>query len=182
MSYPGLNEFSKDSGAGEGPGSAEETLRLIARLPAPAGLEERVKAGLRNAPRRGRVLAWPGAFSPAAGWSRAAAAAAIVFVVGGGGWGIYSRVQPGQPAHGIAGPRVSGPGQFSTGDAVRRPQTLVGPTLVGPTLKSPAEAHPAPAAAPKAKSGAKSATTAMPGTKSAVTIKAVAPPVAPAVQ
>ena len=39
--------------------SAEETLRLIASLPAPAGLEDRVHAALRAAPRRGRVLAWP---------------------------------------------------------------------------------------------------------------------------
>jgi hypothetical protein len=177
MSYPGLNGSSKDSGAGEGPSSAEATLRLIARLPAPEGIEERVKAGLRNAPRRGRVLAWPGSFSPAAGWQRAAAAAAIVFVVGGGGWGIYARVQPGQPAHGIAGPRVSGPGQFSAGDAMRRPQTLVGPTLT-----NPAGPHPAPAAAPKAKTAAKFADTATPGAKSALPKKTVAPPVAPAVQ
>jgi hypothetical protein len=182
MSYsglngPGLNGFSKDSGGGEEPSSAEATLRLMARLPAPEGLEERVKAGLRNAPRRGRVLAWRGAFSPAAGWQRAAAAAAIVFVVGGGGWGIYSRVQPGQPARGIAGPRVAGPGQFSTGDAMRRPQTLVGPTLT-----NPAGPHPATAAAPRTKTAAKSAATATPGAKSAAAKKTVAPPVAPAVQ
>src|SRR5580658_2210443 len=150
MSYPGLNGLSKDSDAGEAPSSAEDTLRLIARLPAPEGLEERVKAGLRSAPRSGRVLAWPGTFSPTAGWLRAAAAAAIVFVVAGGGWGIYSRVQPRQPAHGIAGPRVAGPGQFSPGDAVRRPQTLVGPTVT-----NPAGPHKAGAAAPKTKTAAK---------------------------
>jgi hypothetical protein len=176
MSYPDLNEFSKDSDAGEGPSSAAEaTLRLLARLPAPEGLEERVKAGLRAAPRRGRVLAWPGAFSPATGWLRAAAAASIVFVVFGGGWGIYSRVQPGQPARGIAGPRVAGPGQFSAGDAMRRPQTLVGPTLTNPAGK-----HPAPAAAPRTKTAAKSAAAA--GAKSAAAKKTVAPPVAPAMQ
>ena len=39
--------------------AAEETLRLIATLPAPAGLEDRVKAGLRSAPRRGTVISWP---------------------------------------------------------------------------------------------------------------------------
>jgi len=78
MSYLVQNEFSNNSGAGE----AEETLRLIARLPAPVGLEDRVHAGLRSAPRSARVLAWPAAFSPAGGWLRAAAAAAIVFVVG----------------------------------------------------------------------------------------------------
>jgi hypothetical protein len=168
MSNPGLDGFSKDSSGGEGPSSAEATLRLMARLPAPQGLEERVKAGLRAAPRRGRVLTWPRTFSPAAGWQRAAAAAAIVFVVGGGGWGIYARVQPGQPARGIAGPRIAGPGQFSAGDAMRRPQTLLGPTVT-----APAGTHPAPAAAPRTKTAAKSAATAK---------KTVAPPVAPVVQ
>ena len=128
MSYLVQNEFSNNSGAGE----AEETLRLIARLPAPEGLEDRVHAGLRSAPRSARVLAWPAAFSPAGGWLRAAAAAAIVFVVAGGGWGIYSHVQPGEPAHGIAGPRIAAPGGFTEGGAVRRPQTLVGPVVTHP--------------------------------------------------
>ncbi len=79
--------------------SAEDTLRLIASLPAPAGLEERVHKALRAAPRSGRVLAWPAGFRARTvmqnHWMRAAAAAAIVFVVVGGGWGVYSRVQPG---------------------------------------------------------------------------------------
>ncbi|MDR3772774.1 MAG: hypothetical protein P4L26_05455 [Terracidiphilus sp.] len=169
MNYRVQQGFSNDSGVGE----AEETLRLIARLPAPEGLEERVEAGLRSAPgaaRRGaRVLAWPGAFSPAAGWLRAAAAAAIVFVVAGGGWGIYSRVQPSEPAHGIAGPQMAAPGGFSEGGAVRRPQTLVGPVVT----------VPAPPATTKPKTPAKAAAT---GHKSAGVKRTVASPVAPAVQ
>ncbi len=172
MNYPVQQGFSSDSGLGE----AEETLRLIARLPAPEGLEDRVVAGLRSAPgavRRGaRVLAWPGAFSPAAGWLRAAAAAAIVFVVAGGGWGLYSRVGPGDPAHGIAGPRIATPGGFTEGGAVRRPQTLVGPVVT----------PPAPPAAAKAKTPAKPAATATRGAKSAAAKKTAAPPVAPAEQ
>jgi hypothetical protein len=64
----------------------EEILRLIASLPAPEGLEERVHATLRAAPRRGRVLAWPMALRPESSWMRTAAAAAIVFLVAGGGW------------------------------------------------------------------------------------------------
>jgi hypothetical protein len=41
---------------------AEETLRLIARLSPPEGLEERVQAGLRakgTVPGRARILQWP---------------------------------------------------------------------------------------------------------------------------
>src|ERR1700678_538309 len=123
MSYRYQKVFAKDSGIGE----AEATLHLIASLPAPEGLADRVQAVLHAAPRRARVLAWP--VAPAGEWLRAAAAAAIVFVVAGGGWGIYAHVQPGQAVRGIAGPRVGASGGFSEGGAVRRPQTLVGPTV-----------------------------------------------------
>ena len=79
------NAMSSDSGRDCG----EATLRLIAGLPAPAGLEERVHRALRAAPREsqgaGRVLAWPARFRAKAvlesNWMRATAAAAIVFVV-----------------------------------------------------------------------------------------------------
>jgi len=126
MSYSNQKSFSKDSGIGE----AEVTLRLIASLPAPEGLADRVQAALHAAPRRTRVLAWP--VPPAGEWLRTAAAAAIVFVVAGGGWGIYAHVQPGQAVPAIAGPRVGAPGGFSEGGAVRRPKTLVGPTVTTP--------------------------------------------------
>ena len=168
MSYLVENEFSNNSRGGE----AEQTLRLIAQLPAPEGLEDRVQAGLRAAPRRARVLAWPGAFSPAAGWVRAAAAAAIVFVVAGGGWGIYSRVQPGVPVHGVAGPRMAAPGSFAGAEAERRPKKLAGPVVT----------HPVTPATIKLKTPAKAAATAALGAKSAAVKKAVAPPTAPAVQ
>jgi hypothetical protein len=149
MSYPDQKAFSKNSGASE----AEATLRLIASLPAPEGLEDRVHVALNAAPRRSRVLAWP--VAPAGEWLRAAAAAAIVFVVAGGGWGIYAHVQPGHAVQGIAGPRLSAPGGFSEGGAVRRPQTLVGPTLAVPaaavTPKPKVPARPSPNTAPGAK-------------------------------
>ena len=133
MSNPDLNGMKK-TGSG---GDAEETLRLIARIAVPEGLEDRVHARLLAEPRRARILAWPGTSD----WMRSAAAAAIVFVVAGGGWSIYSRVQPGQPAKAIVmSPRVGAGGGFSEGGAVRRPQTLQ-----GPVVKSPA-----PAAKPKA--------------------------------
>jgi hypothetical protein len=175
MSYPDLNGYSKDSGAGE----AETTLRLIASLPAPQGLEDRVHARIRTAPRSARVLAWP---TPAAGeWMRVAAAAAIVCVVAGGGWGIYSHVQPGQAipgyaVRGVAGPPVAGPGQFSTGEARRRPQTLVGPIVT----QSPATVPPKP------KVSIKSAPTAAPSAKATAAGAAAArtpnQPAVPAVQ
>jgi hypothetical protein len=164
------DRLSNDSGVSE----AEKTLRLIARLPAPEGLEDRVHAGLKTAPSGGRILAWPVPLTLASGWMRSAAAAAIVFVVAGGGWSIYSRVQPGQPPQRIAGPRIAGPGQFSTGEAVRRPQTLNGPMLTNPaTPKMPQAKVPAKALA-KA--------THRPSAKSNAMSKSVEPPVAPAVQ
>ncbi len=123
---------------------AEATLRLVAGLPAPEGLEDRVHAALRNAPRRGgRVLDWPARPRVENPWMRSAAAAAIVFVVAGGGWGVYSRVQP---ARVIAmPPHTASPGGFSNAGAMRTPQTLNGPVVI-----HPAAAQGAGAAAPAA--------------------------------
>lgn len=134
---------------GAEPGSAEETLRLIASLPAPEGLELRVRAGLSTHSLPGRVLAWPKPIQTGGNWIRAAAAAAIVFVVAGGGWGVYSRVQPGPSAKVIVlPPRAQVPGGFSSAGAIRTPRTLSGPVLK----------QPAGASAPQARlSGKKSA-------------------------
>jgi hypothetical protein len=113
---------------------AEETLRLIASLPAPTALEDRVRAALRAAPRTARVLAWPKDLNPQNGWVRAAAAAAIVFVVAGGGWGVYLHVQQAQPARVIVmPPRMPSAGGFSSAGAMRTPQTLPGPTVLHPS-------------------------------------------------
>jgi hypothetical protein len=166
MNYPDPNGFSNDDGAGE----VEAALRLIASLPAPEGLEDRVHAALRVAPRRARVFAWP--VAPAGEWLRAAAAAAIVFVVAGGGWGIYAHVQPGQVVRGVAGPRVGTTGGFSEGGAVRRPQTLMGPTVT----------PPAPAATSKTKTPAKPVATPTPAARSSAANKAIAKPAAAVVQ
>ncbi len=115
---------------------AEKTLRMIAALPAPAGIEERVHNRLKNSQRS--VVRWPGA-SARGGWSqsawfRGAAAAAIVVVVAGGGWGIYSKTQPTAP-QGIVLPRVGAPGGFSGANAVRTPKTLQGPVLHHESVK-----------------------------------------------
>jgi hypothetical protein len=120
MSDSNLREMQK-TGAG-----AEETLRLIARIAVPEGLEDRVHARLLAEPRQARILAWPGS----SGWMRSAAAAAIVFVVAGGGWRIYSRVQPGMPGRPIVvSPHVGAGGAFSEAGVVRRPLTLQGPVV-----------------------------------------------------
>jgi hypothetical protein len=114
--------------------SGEDTLRLIAGLPAPAGLEDRVHKALRAVPRNGRVLAWPARFRAKtvleSNWMRAAAAAAIVFVVVGGGWGVYTRVQPGQAGKVIVIPqRMPASGGFSGAGAMRTPATIPGPKV-----------------------------------------------------
>ncbi|MGA3265107.1 MAG: hypothetical protein ABSC47_13800 [Terracidiphilus sp.] len=124
-------------------GSAEETLRLIAGLSAPQGLEDRVHAALLARPRKGRILLWPAALRMDSNWMRSAAAAAIVFVVAGGGWGIYSWVQP-QPARVIAQPpHVAAPGGFSSAGAMRTPNTLNGPVLAHPVTAQKKQAKPA---------------------------------------
>ncbi len=121
-------------------GEAEETLRLIARLPAPQGLEDRVHAALLSRPRRGRILSWPSVPRLESNWMRSAAAAAIVFVVAGGGWGIYSHVQPPQAKVIVMPMHVATQGGFSSAGAMRTPNTLNGPVLVHPV---PAPAKPA---------------------------------------
>jgi hypothetical protein len=137
--------------------SMDETLRMIARMPAPEGLEERVKAGLQLAETPGRVLAWPatrraktvsapgmGATNMDApsvwvrsGWARGAAAAAIALVVAGGGWGIYTRVAPEQSAKTGPLPAAQPSGTFSESGAMRRPLTLAGPKVAEPVAVKP---------------------------------------------
>lgn len=126
-------------GGREGNGPGEDTLRLIANLPAPDGLADRVKAELQTAPEAGKILMWRGSLFPARSWmyssvARGAAAAAIVCVVAGGGWGIYSRVQPGPSADVIVLPRPAATpvGGFSTSGATRVPETPQGVKLTHP--------------------------------------------------
>lgn len=113
---------------------AEDTLRLIASLPAPEGLAERVQAKVRTASRRSQFLSFDFALMPG-GWMyspalRGAAAAAIVVLVAGGGWRIYSHVQPLPAAQIIVAPARIGPsGGFSAAGAMRTPDTLNGPVL-----------------------------------------------------
>jgi len=152
-------------------GSGDETLRLIASLPAPAGLEGRVHRALHVRSGQARVLGWPKRLNPQTGWMRSAAAAAIVFVVVGGGWGVYTRVAHNQPARIIVMPaRMPAAGGFSSLGAMRTPQTLPGPVITHPTKSHPtvmkgrkpvtslkstgSEGHPTAAAKSAAQSGA----------------------------
>ncbi|MGH9604596.1 MAG: hypothetical protein ACRD3N_02735, partial [Terracidiphilus sp.] len=129
----------------------EETLRLMAKIPSPAGLEDRVLAGVAAAPRGGRVLAWRGALRGQRSWRRSAAAAAIVLVVGGGGWGVYSHVEQEQAARVVSMPaRVAQPAGFSSAGVVRAPRTIP-----GPAIKSPAVRQKAKAAVAKSKAATK---------------------------
>jgi hypothetical protein len=134
------NPFTPDSVSVYGPGTVEATLRLIATVPAPEGLEDRIQASLAAATRTARVLPWPVALRSDHGWIRAAAAAAIVFVVLGGGWGVYSRVQPGMQSGARVVPiRVASPASgFSSAGAMRTPQTLNGPIAPAPAVTTQA--------------------------------------------
>ena len=146
-----------DSGGFPGSGEFENTLRLIASLPAPEGLEKRVQAGLRveasTAVGKTRILHWPEALRlDYTSWqnlawvqnlARAAAAAAIVAVVVGGGWGISSRFQAAQPSSAITvPPHSAGQGVFSSAGAMRTPQTLNGPVVAHPATAAPGTAKP----------------------------------------
>jgi len=134
---------------------AEETLRLLAQLPAPQGLEDRVLAGLQaelHADKRtAKVLAWPTAPRFNRGWMRAAAAAALVVAVVGGGWEISWQVQQSQASKITAQPpRAPAAGGFSNAGAMRTPQTLNGPVLAHPVLAHPVLTRPTQSAIPPA--------------------------------
>jgi hypothetical protein len=134
-----LNTHNSQHQPGDGRSTGEDTLRLIATLPAPEGLESRVHAALRYAPRQGRVLAWP--LRVDAAWVRSTAAAAIVMVVAGGGWGVYSYIQPSLIAKSQVPARVGGTSGFATTDAKRSPQTL-NPPVVSVAPKSAVTIQP----------------------------------------
>jgi hypothetical protein len=123
---------------------AEETLRLLARLPSPQGLEERLQARLQATAgaAQPRVLRWPVALRLESAWLRMAVAAVIVAVVVGGAWVVSSRLQPAQPAQAISIPPHEGAQSgFSSAGAMRTPQTLDRPIVKEPGT-TPAPTHP----------------------------------------
>jgi hypothetical protein len=146
------NQGSGIRDQGTGNSAAEETLRLLARLHAPEGLEERVQENLRvatiPAAHQARILNWPTWLRPSGGWMqssgmRAAAAAAIVAVVIGGGWIVSSRLPAAQPGVAVtASPRGAAPGGFSSAGAMRTPQTLDRPVVATPAQAPPRKAAP----------------------------------------
>lgn len=122
----------------------DDTLRLLAKLPVPDGLEERVHASLKHTSRSAEVISWPSSGGSARGWMngplmRGAAAAAIVLVVMGGSWAMSSYVHPAPIPQAIAQPRVIAPrGGFSSANAMRTPTTLNGPTVQPSEVKAAA--------------------------------------------
>lgn len=118
----------------------DATLRSMAALRPPAGLEARLLASLQ--PERGQVIEFPHAQTARGNGLRAMAAAILVSVVLGGGWGIVSRVPQAAPV-GRAAPLPT-QGGFSNAGAIRAPQTLVGPEAPAKPVDKPA----VPAAVP----------------------------------
>jgi hypothetical protein len=135
MRFSTQDDLDRNAGAID----AEETLRLIASLPAPQGIEDRVKSGVRAAHRQASVLSWPHPTANKAGWTqvsamRAAAAAAIVFVVAGGGWEVYSHIRLAPVPTAVAAPQhIEGGRGLSAATAKRIPKTLDGPVVAAPT-------------------------------------------------
>jgi hypothetical protein len=148
MNSPSQNGMPGDAGR-----SGEDTLRLIAGIPAPEGLTDRVRTRLRTAPRTAGLIPWPIAgtmafriHSPA---FRTAAAAAIVGIVGGGGWQIFSHVQNAPSANAVVQPaRIGNSGGFSNAGAMRTPDTLDRPVLKDPAIPAQQDAI-APGSSPK---------------------------------
>jgi len=146
MNSPGENGFANKVS------DAEETLRLIARLPAPAGLEERVKRALRMNSSASKVVPWPAEYAPSgkwthSAWARCAAAAAIVAIVTGGSWTVLPHHQPARASKAIPLPHVSAAPGFENANAIRTPQTLQGPVV----KRVPKSSEPAPKNAQKRK-------------------------------
>ena len=157
---------SNSNSAAQAAHEVDATLRLLATLPVPEGLEKRVIAGVHSAPRADRVLSWPGALIPTENWLRSAAAAAIVFVIIGGGWGVYSRVQT---INAVATPQATGAsGAFSNAGAVRVPQTVPAPAVVSPAPIQPAVAAPPKKARGKVGHGVHRVTSSPAATKTPV--------------
>lgn len=164
MSFP-TQENTRIRDAASEAESGEETLRLIASLPAPQQLEDRVKAGLRGAAHSARILRWPTPLLPGQRWInstaiRGVAAAAIVMIVAGGSWGVYSRVQPAPSRNVLVPPlRVAPSSGFSSAGAMRTPQTLNGSVVAHPGTGVLQRAKNAPKAAeqtaPKLRPGKK---------------------------
>ena len=172
-SFPN-DSFSDTDNRWAGGGPADETLRLIAKLPAPDGLADRVQAGLRTAPAPGRVLQWRGSVRSSGQWiqstmARGAAAAAIVCVVAGGGWRIYSTVQPAANVLVMPAPAKQSGARFGQAGGKRIPETLEGPKLTHPVAEMPEATGVSDSKATNPAPDAKTAAVRPPAKKAAAT-------------
>jgi len=149
------NQRSDHSTRGATDREAEETLRMVAELPPPSELTDRVHQRLSHArvllPRRRFWSFWLPAQR-----LQFAGAAVLVVVFAGSTWSVYysknSHAKNGTPT-GVAGPQSPAspaPGGFSTAGAERRPATLA-PIEVPPAhKKKPSASHTAAKRTPKA--------------------------------
>ena len=155
---------------------AEETLRLIAQLPAPEGLADRMQGRLlaqlhqaKTVPARPTVLRWPAPLGWQAAWLRSAAAVALACLIAGGGWGVAARF--GSAPNGSASlPTATLPSSFSSAGAKRTPQTLNGPIVQPAPLPAIADKT-----APQASSAGHDASPAHKGKPQAIKAHAAAP-------
>jgi hypothetical protein len=130
---------------------AEETLRLLAAMPAPEELTDRVHAGLTEAARTAPLKRGFWAYWLPAQRFQFAAAAALVLAVVGSTWTVYHRhPQAGAGAQTVhpAAP-VPAAGGFGTAGTTRVPPTLK-PIKVPPAPhRKPGAGHAAVKPAPK---------------------------------
>jgi hypothetical protein len=135
-----------DFSSGEAPvNEGLETLRLLAEMPAPAGLEDRVHRRISAAHEARKQRSFWSLWKPAQRLQFAGAAVLMV-VIGASSWTVFrGRVvteTPGQPAPASPAP-VSPAGGFAPAGAERRPST-VNPIKVPPApKKKPGAGHAA---------------------------------------
>ena len=114
----------------------DESLRLLSQVELPAGLEDRLRAGLRLAvtePGSARILSWPTKTGKrvvrSMAWRRAAAAIFLAAAILGCAWSVLwqqkSRSASIQQNHPMVRPLPAG--GFSNAGAMRTPKTLDGP-------------------------------------------------------
>lgn len=128
----------------------EETLRLVAQLPSPDGLEDRVHQRLhvsqRHLPARGFWSLWKPAQR-----LQYAAAAALVLALAGSVWKVYHPAHGAiviQPAPQSGSPSTPGSG-FGTAGAERHPGTLAPIKVPPPPTKKPSAVTPHSKPSPK---------------------------------
>jgi len=155
-----MTENARDFGTQDVGGEAERTLRLLAQLPAPEGLTERVHGRLgrerASGTRRGFWRLWLPAHR-----LQFAGAAALVLAVAGSTLSLRYKQTPAAhgttpgasaPAPALSRPEAAADGAFGTASASRRPATLTPIPAPAPPRKKPGASRAAVRHAAKTKS------------------------------